>query len=446
MTNYLMSNESFFLPINNELAGKDSVYIYARDVESGQELAEQIGFFGYVTMQFSCAEALDTAIHNHSPHALVVLTPFQADFDSQDHEAALELIKTQADIIPTVYISSTESFDSRLEAIRGGGQAFFTYPVDIGELIGTLDDFTLPRKNIPFRVLILDHDVETASYYALNLEKVGMETRIITQPLYLLHPLNDFNPDLILMSFDFPDCNGLELAVIIRQMEIFVSVPILFVTTSMDQKAMLEAIAAGGDGFLNPPIRPDTLISMVTSRIERYRALRYRLNSDGLTGLLNHTALKETLKKEIIKTQHEHLPLCYAMIDLDNFKQINDCYGHAIGDRVLKNLARMLRQRLRKTDVIGRYGGEEFAVILINTTLEDGAAIMNRLRANFSKIHHYGREGNFKVTFSCGIAELETNWSADQISQCADNALYEAKNSGRNRVVKCKASASKKNH
>jgi PleD family two-component response regulator len=163
-----------------------------------------------------------------------VLTPFQADFDSQDHEAALELIKTQADIIPTVYISSTESFDSRLEAIRGGGQAFFTYPVDIGELIGTLDDFTLPRKNIPFRVLILDHDVETASYYALNLEKVGMETRIITQPLYLLHPLNDFNPDLIMMSFDFPDCNGLELAVIIRQMEIFVSVPILFVTTSMD--------------------------------------------------------------------------------------------------------------------------------------------------------------------------------------------------------------------
>ena len=72
MTNYLMSNESFFLPINNELAGKDSVYIYARDVESGQELAEQIGFFGYVTMQLSCAEALDTAIHNHSPHALVV--------------------------------------------------------------------------------------------------------------------------------------------------------------------------------------------------------------------------------------------------------------------------------------------------------------------------------------------------------------------------------------
>ena len=123
------------------------------------------------------------------------------------------------------------------------------------------------------------------------------------------------------------------------------------------------------------------------------------------------------------------------MIDVDKFKSINDTYGHPIGDRVLIALARLIGQRVRKTDTVGRFGGEEFAVILPDCTLSVAVDLLNEVRESFSALSFQSKDESFSCTFSCGVAPLSLFGDAVALNAGADEALYAAKNGGRNLVV-----------
>jgi diguanylate cyclase (GGDEF)-like protein len=159
------------------------------------------------------------------------------------------------------------------------------------------------------------------------------------------------------------------------------------------------------------------------------------MERDSLTGLYNHARTKEQLELEIQKAKRRGSEVIFAMIDVDYFKKVNDTYGHPIGDRVLKNLARLLVQSLRKSDIVGRYGGEEFAIILPDTSLEKGQQVMERLRQSFSELYHHAEGQEFNCTFSCGIAAYPEHDNSYNLNIEADAALYKAKHQGRNRVV-----------
>jgi diguanylate cyclase (GGDEF)-like protein len=159
------------------------------------------------------------------------------------------------------------------------------------------------------------------------------------------------------------------------------------------------------------------------------------MQRDSLTGLLNHTKSKEFLDVEVARAARGTWPLTFAMVDIDHFKNVNDRYGHPAGDRVIKSLARLLQQRLRRSDIISRYGGEEFAVILSNTSGETGARVMDELREAFSRIQHQADGLEFTATVSCGIAQLRPGMSTIELANEADKALHQAKRRGRNQVV-----------
>lgn len=135
------------------------------------------------------------------------------------------------------------------------------------------------------------------------------------------------------------------------------------------------------------------------------------------------------------RAQRLSAPLIFAMIDIDHFKRVNDTYGHPVGDRVIRSLSRLLKQRLRGTDVVGRYGGEEFAVILGGADARAATKVLNGIREDFSRLRHLGDEQEFGVTFSCGVAQFPDFDSPTKINDAADKALYEAKHAGRNRVA-----------
>jgi diguanylate cyclase (GGDEF)-like protein len=123
------------------------------------------------------------------------------------------------------------------------------------------------------------------------------------------------------------------------------------------------------------------------------------------------------------------------MLDIDHFKKVNDTYGHPMGDRVIKSLALFLKQRLRKTDHIGRYGGEEFAVVLPDTNAEAAFKVLDDIRRRFAEIRYPAQPHDLSCTFSCGIAELGPDMEIKLLSSQADQALYVAKNGGRNRAA-----------
>ncbi|MNP26022.1 putative diguanylate cyclase YcdT [compost metagenome] len=155
---------------------------------------------------------------------------------------------------------------------------------------------------------------------------------------------------------------------------------------------------------------------------------------DSLTGLFNHTHTLQLLEDASSRARRDGKPLCFAMLDIDHFKKVNDTYGHPMGDRVIKSLALFLKQRLRKTDHIGRYGGEEFAVVLPDTDLEAAHRVLEEIRRRFAEIRYPAQPHDLSCTFSCGIAQLHDGLDINQLSQQADEALYRAKRGGRNRV------------
>jgi diguanylate cyclase (GGDEF)-like protein len=162
--------------------------------------------------------------------------------------------------------------------------------------------------------------------------------------------------------------------------------------------------------------------------------LRSLISHDGLTGLLNHGNLKLTLETEISRASRDGSTMSYAMIDLDRFKSINDNFGHPAGDRLLRSLALFLRQRLRRSDVLARYGGDELAVVLPRTDGDTAVQVLDEIRENFSHLRHRVGSRDFTATLSCGVATYPARPSAGLLAEAADAALYSAKRAGRNRV------------
>jgi diguanylate cyclase (GGDEF)-like protein len=173
----------------------------------------------------------------------------------------------------------------------------------------------------------------------------------------------------------------------------------------------------------------------VAARARRGRLLATRIAHDSLTGLLNHSHLKQQIEIEISRADREKWEVAYAMIDLDRFKSINDSFGHTAGDRLLKSLARMLRQRLRRSDVLGRYGGDELAVLLPHTDGPTALRVLDEIRESFSRLRLSTGDREMAATLSCGVAVYPACPGAQELVERADAALYEAKGAGRNRVV-----------
>jgi diguanylate cyclase (GGDEF)-like protein len=230
-----------------------------------------------------------------------------------------------------------------------------------------------------------------------------------------------------------PECKSTDLTQLIRQEKAWLDVPVVLISDSNDALEWRNAMRAGVDDVLERPT-DENLIFSLSGRIERHRALRSLIARDGLTGLYNHSAITEHLIREVARSQREGLPLSLVMLDIDFFKRVNDTYGHPVGDQVIRALARLLQHRLRHSDLIGRYGGEEFSVILPATSASAGLQVMDTIRNVFQEIRHKTGNQEFAVSFSAGIADLSHARDASSLFRVADAALYRAKHGGRNRI------------
>ena len=339
------------------------IYIAEDDDYLLQKLSMQLSQFGYWVKAFSNIEALSVAVAQKCPAVIIMDIIFP-----DDHFAGINAIKklqqNREKPLSVIFISSRNDIDARLHAVRAGASAYFVKPLNISELIDNLDNLTQQKEVEPYKILIVDDEPELASYHALILQNAGMKTAIVTEPLKIMGTLSKLNPDLILMDMYMPDCSGKELSKVIRQTGTYFSIPIVFLSAETNLDKQIAAVNTGADDFLTKPIRPDHLISSVIARAERLRIIRSFMDKDSLTGLLNHSKSKEQLDIAISRAKRQKNNLAFAIIDIDKFKIVNDTYGHPIGDDVLVVLSRFLKQRLRKSDIIGRYGGEEFVLIL----------------------------------------------------------------------------------
>ncbi len=309
------------------------------------------------------------------------------------------------------------------------------------------------------RVLVVDDDRSAVRLIARFLETAGYEVLTAANGAQGMRTLIESDIHIVVSDWEMPEMGGIEFCRRIRSGESIGFVYFMVVTARTEKDKLTTAFDAGADDFLTKPVDRAELLSRVRagSRIVRLEAditrhnreihkanadmaiLNERLQqlaaTDGLTGLTNRRRAIEKLSDLWTAAQRYGMALTCLMMDIDHFKGFNDTYGHAAGDAVLRATADCVSAQVRATDVVARIGGEEFLVIVPNTSSDEARILAERIRSAMAamRVLHDGRQ--LSTTVSLGIAEKHTGIrSEDDLLRAADCALYAAKNSGRNRV------------
>ncbi len=287
-----------------------------------------------------------------------------------------------------------------------------------------------------FHVLVVDDDPDKLRLLEVALIMAGYEVCTATDGEEGLAAVASFQPDLIVSDIMMPRVNGYELARRIRDNPRTRFIPIILQTAAgfrvEDQRLGSEV---GALGYFTDPTDLDLLLSRARTLLDFKAYLdtcEEQAVTDHLTGLANRRRFERQLEREIARTTRHGRPFCLLMLDIDHFKQVNDTYGHEAGDESLRRLAKILQEGTRGIDLAARVGGEEFAVILTETSLAGGVEVAERLRIALEAAEATS-PGSIAASFGVAEYPFHARTSRDLVAS-ADAALYEAKRKGRNRV------------
>ena len=413
----------------SDLLSKKKIWLLTSAPDRWKEVVTQAGYFN---IQVEVCEPHEDQSATQDPTIVLV--------DAQDLEPTAFIERVQA--LRSRFLASSimglqlpSEFEGIKLALRVGCD--FCFPVGTAQsvIMARIVKLCGSEQEPPYRVLVVEDSKTASILIQRTLQETGVESMAISRPEEVLTALAKFQPDLVLMDMYMPGCTGVEVTRVIRQHEEFLSTPVVYLSADTSIALQVDALRLGGDHFLTKPFNPVILNAVVRSKIERYRILRRSMFLDSLTGLLNHTTSKQRLDAAVGVAFAENTPLCVAMIDIDHFKNVNDTYGHPMGDQVIRSVAWLLKQRVRKTDAVGRYGGEEFLVILPQANAAQARLLLDRIRLDFSQFSYPVQNTAFACTFSAGIAQLAPGLSAQALVKQADDALYRAKHQGRNQIV-----------
>lgn len=259
----------------------------------------------------------------------------------------------------------------------------------------------------------------------------------------LKHAFSSKPPDLILLDVMMPEMGGYEVIKYLKDDEQTNKIPVIFVTSLDTLKDEEQGLKLGAVDYITKPFSPPIIEMRVRNHlriVNQYKLLDQLAYLDGLTEIPNRRRFEEVFQNECLRAIRNGNPLSIGMADVDCFKQYNDHYGHAMGDRALKSIARtLLSSAKRPADLVARYGGEEFVMVFPETNLNSALMVAERVRRSVEQLeipHRFSKK-NGHITISIGVATAYlSNLSEPKlILQAADKNLYTAKQSGRNRVV-----------
>lgn len=284
-------------------------------------------------------------------------------------------------------------------------------------------------------ILIVDDDPQVSQLISCILSEENYNIEVVnTSKEALLHSkLKSF--DLFLLDINMPGINGYELCNNLKDSYETKEIPIIFLTGNSLPEAIVKGFQCGAIDYITKPFNAPELIARVKNHLElkHYQDfLKQMAVMDGLTKLYNHSFIHERLSEEISNSKRHRLELSLIMMDLDDFKLVNDTYGHKLGDCVLSKVSSTIMDLIREEDIAGRYGGEEFIVILPNTDHSAAYKVAEKIRQAVKKLTWDFEKLN--ITISGGVHSLSGE-TVNSFIEKADMLLYRAKNSGKDRIM-----------
>lgn len=309
-------------------------------------------------------------------------------------------------------------------------------PILLEKLIESLQTIISSNQEEKTGILIIEDDRDFSRIMAVKLFNPLWEIYTADSVAAALEILLAKSIALIILDLILPDMDGRQFLVQLKERISTSGIPVIVMTAKSGNQTRTECLALGAEEFFEKPLDPEVIFSVVSSHLKKIGEISQQLHQDPLTGLLNRAAFCEAFDRNIALSIRQKQSLAFAILDFDRFKSVNDTYGHAMGDEVLRSSAELISQTLRKSDVVGRWGGEEF-VILFPSTTKDGARevlkkVLYRLREKKFKI----ADGNeFSVSFSAGVIQIDKMLQINDAVFMADHFLYQAKENGGNRVL-----------
>lgn len=294
------------------------------------------------------------------------------------------------------------------------------------------------------KVLVVDDDSLNLKLMAeaLSVEKFCVEQA--SSGSAALEKIESWQPELVLLDYGMPGLSGLETLQMIRKKQNYVAV--IFVSANTEQELIVDCLGAGADDYIRKPFRFGELVSRVKVRFrikdlnDELQAANQKLAelavTDDLTGLFNMRQMYDKIESELRRAKRFDRRVACVMMDIDHFKEVNDKHDHLFGSFIIKELGALIRKNMRDVDFAARYGGDEFLIVLTETTGKGTQVFTERLRSVIEKHVFFDGKSSLSRTCSFGFAVSEPSDKVDakELVRQADHALYEAKRSGRNRV------------
>jgi two-component system, cell cycle response regulator len=300
-------------------------------------------------------------------------------------------------------------------------------------------------------ILVADDEPVNRALIQRRLQREGYRVLTAQNGTEAVKKTEEALPDLVILDVMMPEMDGMDACRLIKENLQTRDIPVIFLSARDETEMKVSGLSLGANDYISKPFKAEELIARVgvairlkrerdqlrasaEEAIARAEVAQERAVTDALTGLLNRYGLRHILAREHAEARRYTRPLACLIIDLDDFKAVNDNYGHAAGDLALQQIAGILREAVRRSDTVFRYGGEEFLVLLPETDLDGAAALAEKIRSAASARPFGDGERVFNLTLSAGATSLCDNESGNDMIARADMALYHAKEQGRNRV------------
>lgn len=356
----------------------------------------------------------------------VVLLDFGASDTKEDTLALLAELNSRQLPVPVIVLTDKDSLLDRVKVARLGASGFLQKPVSPNQVIETVTQILQRTRSTQATVMIVDDDPQILAALQTLLVPWGLKVYTLENPLRFLDAIVATEPDLLILDVEMPEVTGIELCQVARNDPRWSGLPILFLTAHSDTTTRQQVFIAGADDYISKPIVEPELITRILNRLERSRWLRNLAEIDALTLVANRRKSTQEINRYLQWSDQHQQPFCFAILQLDQLKEINHKYGHGVGDRVLSQLGELLRQRFHSQDIVGRWGGTEFVVGMAGMTKSDGVQRLAEILESWRQIEFTPTNSqNFHVTFSTAVVEYPQDGANLQALYQAADALLE---------------------